>query len=407
MSHPMIIFDDGLGQLGPMTDLRASFEVRTGMFTTAGRIAAHRPRTLAGYFVPPALAPVLRGRADAPVNELPGQEIIHCINGRWGLPDPDLDLRVGEALVESTSGHVVAAVLRRADAAYFLETGELSERVSAGTHDVRLLYRYPWDVIALMKETISHDILMSRVLDAAVVPAGTTVVGTHPVEIDRTARIYPQVVLDAEQGPIVIHDGAVIRPGAILCGPCSVGRGATVLDRALLKPWTVIGPRCKVAGEIGATIFQGYSNKAHDGHLGDSYVGRWVNFGAGTTNSNLLNTYGEVAMRVEPEGPRHRTGLTFLGAIVGDHAKFAIGTRIMTGTVVGTGAMIATTEPPPTTVRRFAWLTDAGARTYSWDRFLETARIVMERRGRPPAAAYIDRLRRLHEAATARDAAGA
>ena len=109
-----------------------------------------------------------------------------------------------------------------------------------------------------------------------------------------------RLVLDAERGPIRIDRGAVIRPGAVICGPCSIGREAVVVDRALIKPDTVIGPVCKVGGEVGGTIFQGYSNKSHEGHLGDSWEGKWVNFGAGTSNSNLLNTYGEVTMQLEP-----------------------------------------------------------------------------------------------------------
>ena len=135
----------------------------------------------------------------------------------------------------------------------------------------------------------------------------------------------------------------------------------------------------------------------HEGHLGDSWVGRWVNFGAGTTNSNLLNTYGEVTMRLEPEGQRFRTGRQFLGAIIGDHVKFAILTRIMTGSVIGTGAMIATTAPPPTLVRRFAWMTDEGERTFRLDKFLETARAVMERRKVQLSETYQSAVRELHE----------
>ena len=182
----------------------------------------------------------------------------------------------------------------------------------------------------------------------------------------------------------------------MICGPCSVGAGATVLDRALIRPNTVIGPRCKVGGEVGSTIFQGYANKAHDGYLGDSWVGKWANLGAGTVGSNLLNTYGEVTMRTEVDGPRHRTGLRFLGAIIGDHVKTAISTRIMTGSVLGTGAMVATSAPPPDTVRRFAWLTDDGERSYRLGKFLEVMNAVMARRDRIPSRAYAAAVEALH-----------
>ncbi|MHC5115348.1 MAG: putative sugar nucleotidyl transferase [Planctomycetota bacterium] len=394
---PMIIFDDGMGQLGPMTDLRASFEVRTGMFTTGGRIDAHRPKMLAGYWVPEPLRALVAARANAPVNVLPDEEMVLCVNGRWAMPDPRLEIAPEHAIVEKATGHVVVALLRRANAEYFLDTGELHERVHVHHREERLLYKYPWDVMALMNETIPHDISSFRLIDVKVISNIANVVPPYPIEVHRTAVIGPNVVLDAEQGPIIVHDGAVIRPGAVVCGPCSIGNGATVIDQAIIKPNTVLGPRCKVGGEVGGTIFQGYSNKAHDGHLGDSWVGKWVNFGAGTTNSNLLNTYTDVSMRIEPEGPRHRTGLRYLGAIVGDHVKFAICTRIMTGTVVGTGAMIAGTIPPPTCVRRFAWITDDGERPYRLNKFVETMRTMMDRRDKLPSDEYIAAVEALYQ----------
>jgi UDP-N-acetylglucosamine diphosphorylase/glucosamine-1-phosphate N-acetyltransferase len=252
--------------------------------------------------------------------------------------------------------------------------------------------------MAMLSEAIVEDIESVRMLDAQV-PAGlANVVGAHPVEVHESARLYPNAVLDAEHGPIVVHDRAVIRPGAVICGPCSVGHASVVVDHALVKPNTVIGPVCKIGGEVGGTIFQGNSNKAHDGHLGDSWVGEWVNFGAGTTNSNLLNTYGEITMRLEPEGRLHRTGLTFQGAIVGDHVKLAIQTQLKTGTVIGTGAMIATTASPPATVRRFAWLTDRGEQAFRLDKFIDTAARMMVRRNQVPSDEYINALTALHAA---------
>jgi hypothetical protein len=147
---------------------------------------------------------------------------------------------------------------------------------------------------------------------------------------------------------------------------------------------------------VSNTIIHGVSNKAHDGFLGDSWIGSWVNVGAGTTSSNLLNTYGEITMRVEVDGPRHRTGMQFLGTVIGDHAKLAIMTRLMTGTVIGTGAMVATSAPPPATVRRFAWLTDSGERTYDHEKFVQAMSRMMERRGYKSGPAYLAALQRLH-----------
>ncbi|MEL7484590.1 MAG: glucose-1-phosphate thymidylyltransferase, partial [Planctomycetota bacterium] len=158
--------------------------------------------------------------------------------------------------------------------------------------------------------------------------------------------------------------------------------------------------RCKIAGEVGGTIFQGFSNKAHEGHLGDSWVGEWVNFGAGTNNSNLLNTYGEVLARATVGGPSERTGQTFIGAIIGDHVKFAISTRIMTGSVIHTGAMWASGAPVSEVIGPFTWATDRGETAFRLSRFLETAKTVMDRRGMEPGDEYLARLSVLHERAS-------
>jgi UDP-N-acetylglucosamine diphosphorylase/glucosamine-1-phosphate N-acetyltransferase len=396
---PLVIFDDGRGRFGPMTDLRASFEMRTGMFTTAARIASIWKGALSACWVPPRLQALVSERARVPVNELPAGNALRLVNGRWLLPEPQPGLTVGEAIVESNGGAVMAATLDRRCAEAFMATFELPDGVRSvvSRSDGRALAELPWHVLERLPQTLSWDLQQERLVDAKPIPS-SMMMGEHAVQVHRTAVVGLNVVFDAQLGPIRVDERAVIRPGSILCGPCSIGAGSTVMDHALIKPNTAIGPVCKVAGEIGGTIFQGYANKAHDGHLGDSWVGKWVNFGAGTTNSNLLNTYGEVTIRVEPDGPRLRTGMTYLGAIVGDHAKFAINTRLMTGTVVGTGAMIATTAPPPTTVRRFAWLTDEGERTYGLEKFLEVMDVVMKRRDDPPTPAYRDAVRTLHEA---------
>ena len=401
----MIIFDDGRGQFGPMTDLRAAFEIRTGMETTARRIHARYPKTLAGYWTPEAIHPIVSERANAPVNAMPPEEELWCVSGRLALPPATLDLALGDVMVEEATGDVIAARLRRAEAEYFLTSGEIPERARTRTVSDRMLYRFPWDILGSLPGVLAHDLAMCRLLHSRMATEVATVIGEHPVHIHESATIYPNTTFDAERGAIIIHGEATIRPGAILCGPCSIGPGSTVLDQTLIKPNTVIGPMCKIAGEVGGTIFQGYANKAHDGHLGDSWVGKWANLGAGTTNSNLLNTYGEVVMRLEPGGARKRTGMTFLGAIIGDHVKTAIGTRIMTGTVLGTGAMVASSTPPPTTVERFAWITDDGVRSFRIEKFIEIMKTVMARRKREPSEAYVRAIDLLHDAAAPKGSA--
>lgn len=383
----LVIFDDSATPrtlrtyLSPLTDLRPCFDVRTGVLTTRERIEKTLKTNAAAIWVPERLLEITQERETIPVNRLPSSDDILLINGRWMLTATP-KLKQGETLM-SHEGEVLAARMSRADAEAFLREGAArndSELLDGRTFDSALVLRRPWDVIRFRDEMIAFDLKGIRLVDAAVLGDEASIIGDHPIEAHRTASIGPQVVLDGTLGPVVIDQRATIRPGAILCGPCYVGHDSIVVDRAHIKPNTVIGPVCKVGGEVGGTIFQGYSNKSHEGHLGDSWVGEWVNFGAGTTNSNLLNTYSEITMRAVPDSPREKTGLHFLGCIVGDHVKFAILTRIMTGTVIGTGAMIARSAPPPATVSPFAWMTDDGEHKYRMTRFLEVAETMMKRR---------------------------
>jgi hypothetical protein len=148
-----------------------------------------------------------------------------------------------------------------------------------------------------------------------------------------------------------------------------------------------------VAGEVSTCVFHGQSNKAHSGYLGNSLVGQWVNFGADTNASNLKNTYGTVRMQLEAEGPVEDSGLTKLGPVVGDFVRTAIGSRLMTCSVVGTGSMLSMSGFAPKFVPRFAFATDGGVERCELDKFLETAQKMMARRGQNLGAAEIDRLK--------------
>lgn len=388
----------GPAMLSPLTDLRASFDVRTGVVTTLERWS--RAVRVIGTIVPEGLEALARERHAFAVNTgfaLPhaGPDDILFVSGRCPLPIAEaMNLAPGAALVERASGHLIAW-RTTIDKARAISGGEPIRPEAVGLVDRRVLLTRPWHVRTLRDSCIAADLGVLAGVPTTI-PPGVTPIGGHPIHIDPSARVYPTVVLDAEQGPIWIGPHAVVRPGAILVGPCAIGEHSTVLDRTLVKGQTAIGPHCKVAGEVGGTIIQGYSNKAHDGHLGDSWLGEWVNLGAGTTNSNLLNTYAEVIARATPGGSNERTGETFLGAIIGDHVKMAISTRIMTGSIVGTGTMWAASKPISGTVPAFTWATDAGERPYRFEKFMDVARAAMARRKIEPSAACEARLKALN-----------
>ncbi len=395
------IFDDGRGLLSPLTDLRPCFDIRTGALTTLERLALHaRSHDLPqpdALFVPEALADLTREkhptlRVNDPAALAAG---VLLVNGACPLNDTDsTGVELGEAIVDSASGTIIKAHIRTERAAiHRILAGDASGLTVHAATNVPTLSR-PWHIRAHRDACIAADLAaLANAVSSTPQPPHSSIPRLH---IAASAIIHPSVIFDTEPGPIVIADHAIIRPGAIIVGPAYIGPNSTVLERSLIKSNTAIGPYCKVAGEIGGTIFQGYANKSHDGHLGDSYIGEWANLGAGTTNSNLLNTYGDIVCRAigtdGKPGSNERTGQQFLGATIGDHVKTAICTRIMTGAIVGTGTMFAASTSLSGTVSPLLWITDSGTKPFAADKFVEIARTVMARRKVAMSAAYLGRL---------------
>ena len=247
-----------------------------------------------------------------------------------------------------------------------------------------------WDLIRLLPEMLSSDIaeiaLQPQIVEAlsrSAPPSHATVIGAYPVLIlprregdaGGETQIDPHVVFDASAGPILVRPGAHIRAFTRINGPCYVGGDVNVMGGEISG--CSIGDVCKVRGELSSTVFAGYANKGHDGFVGHSYVGRWVNLGAGTITSNLKNTYGTVSLWT-PSGVRD-TGMQFLGTMFGDHVKTGIGLRLNTGTVLGAGANVYG-EMPPKVVAPFSWGDAPPYAVYRADKFLETATRMMSRR---------------------------
>lgn len=156
---------------------------------------------------------------------------------------------------------------------------------------------------------------------------------TDGVFVGNNVRLHPTVCLDTEEGDIIVDDNTDIAPFVYLKGPLYIGKSCRIIERTSIKEMCHIGHHCKVGGEVECTIMEPYSNKQHHGFLGHSWVGSWVNMGAGTSSSDLKNTYGEVM--IEYQGKRVSTGMQFLGCIIGDYSKTAINTSIFTGKIIG------------------------------------------------------------------------
>jgi UDP-N-acetylglucosamine diphosphorylase/glucosamine-1-phosphate N-acetyltransferase len=234
-----------------------------------------------------------------------------------------------------------------------------------------------WDYIGHLQPMLADDV---AVLGPAceVQPHGAAVLGGHAVYVERGATVEPYVVFDAAAGPVLVRRGATVAAFTRVVGPCYVGEGATVTaDRV---SGCSIGEVSRVHGEISASIVLGHANKSHDGFVGHSYLGRWANLGAGTTTSNLKNTYGTVALWT-PDGVAD-TGLQFLGTLLGDHARTGIGLRLTTGSVLGAGANVYDQMPPKFTPP-FSWGGGPPYDVYDVERFVRVAARAMERRAVP------------------------
>jgi carbonic anhydrase/acetyltransferase-like protein (isoleucine patch superfamily) len=243
-----------------------------------------------------------------------------------------------------------------------------------GTEVAGVPLRGAYMLLDALEALLPGDCDMAAAGGGDALPDGTIVLGPRE-RIAARGAVEPGVVFDVRNGAVVIEPGAEVRSGTRLEGPCWIGAGARIVGGFVRG--SVIGPACVVRGEVSASIFVGYGNKAHDGFVGHSIVGHWANLGAGTTTSNLKNTYGPVRLHVA--GEQIETGRTFLGSLIGDHAKTAIGTMLATGTVIGAGANVFGVAQVPKYVPPFAWGVN-GKERMNEAGFLTVAERVMPRR---------------------------
>ena len=242
---------------------------------------------------------------------------------------------------------------------------------------------YQWDAMMQAPKAIAESFgFFSKQLRESL-PGHVFALNVDRILIGRQCEFAPGIVLDASKGPIIIESDVHIMAHSFIQGPCHIGSGSIIKAGAQIYSGTVIGPVCKIGGEVEQSIFHGYANKQHQGFVGHSYVGEWVNLGALTTTSDLKNTYGEIAVTLR--GKKVQTGLRFLGALIGDHTKTAIGTCLSTGTVIGINASIHDIgEFPPKEIASFSWGTKQSnknlSQTYELHKALNIAEIVMSRR---------------------------
>jgi UDP-N-acetylglucosamine diphosphorylase/glucosamine-1-phosphate N-acetyltransferase len=246
------------------------------------------------------------------------------------------------------------------------------------------LYEYTWDLINDNEELINIDYQQIFKDDDNFCEIEPGVVSLNPYDIwiGENAKLGQNVILDATEGPVIIDENAHIMHNSVIMGPVYIGKNAIIKIGAKIYQNTSIGPFCKIGGEVSNTIIQGYTNKQHDGFLGGSYIGEWVNIGADTNNSDLKNTYKPVKVWCYSKNKKIDTNNIFIGCFIGDHSKIGINCSINTGTIIGFGTNLYGSELIKDYIPSFSWGTANNLKTYKMTKFLETAEIVKIRRNK-------------------------
>ncbi|MBU3681416.1 MAG: glucose-1-phosphate thymidylyltransferase [Flavobacterium sp.] len=239
---------------------------------------------------------------------------------------------------------------------------------------------HPWDIFQKNEAALRADFdFLTKDRNSQPIPKTVNVIAPEQIFIEEGAKLE-FVTLNASTGPIYIGKDTEIMEGSVIRGPFALCEHAVVKLATKIYGATTVGPHCRVGGEVNNSVLFSYSNKGHDGFLGNAVLGEWCNIGADSNNSNLKNNYEEVKLwSYEKEG-FVKTGLQFCGLIMGDHSKCAINTMFNTGTVVGVSANIFGSGFPRNFVPSFTWGGAQGFTTYITKKAFETARIAMSRR---------------------------
>ncbi len=381
----LILFEDeGYEDLLPLVYFRPVWELRCGIFTLEEKIKYLFPETaffyiardyISQYYLSPNSSHTPQSSADLLL--INGRTLINqSVANEIRALDVNRGLAAnGQILAFRFKGMLPEGLIENG----ILLTGRIPDKVHFN-ESKGMVIRYPWDLIDANGSEIRQDISEMDLNDkeTGIIDHGVFCLNKDHIYVRPGARVMPGTVLNAEHGPIFIDSGSTVMPNAVLEGPLSIGRNSLVKIGAKLYENTTIGPVCKVGGEVEESILLGYSNKQHDGFLGHSYLGAWINIGADTNNSDLKNNYGEITVYLNNKSIP--TGRRFMGLIMGDHSKTAINTMFNTGTVVGVSCNIYGDGFPPKYIPSFSWGGSGGLREYNFDKSVEVARIVMERR---------------------------
>ncbi len=372
MSATIILYESPeLDWLGPPASTRPVWDIALGPFTSASLLKRALPDADIHFWS----RDHLQGLSPRPKIEA---DDVYLIDARL-LPVND---SLAEALADLNTGQTLdagdldfARQLSGGEALEFLNSLDNPSAPPEPTPQPLKspfgpLLRFWWEM-----PQVSAGLLLTRWTDA-LAQTGAKKVGEGELYLAPGAKVQPDVAIS--EGPILLDKGAQVAAQSYIGGPCYLGPGTLVRPQARLLHGVFAGPQCRLGGEIEESVFLGYANKQHDGFLGHAVIGEWVNLGAGTNNSDLKNNYSSV--RTSWRGRPFETGQQLLGCCIGDHSKVAIGSRINTGSVLGSFCNWFGAGFPPKELSDFSWAGDGILEIHQVDKALATAKAVMARR---------------------------
>jgi len=384
-----IFEDERCESLYPLSLTRPVFQLKCGQITLRERILRSFPGEKISYFMRDYLVPIFRKnqpRVSVNDTDVLKNEDVLLINGRWLLSRGELRQdgheEMGVCGKDILYLRVQAKSMKDCLSPDFTELfTSLKQRLKKRQIKASLI-TYPWDLTENNSRILREDFDFKN--DKGIQGEFSSSARIYGEEdnlfVAKSAKIQPLVLLDTEEGPIYIDEEATVFAHSHIRGPSYIGKRSQILG-AKIGEGTSIGPVCRIGGEVEESIIHGFINKPHAGFLGHSYVGEWVNLGALCTNSDLKNDYSPVQVHIK--GKLWDSGVVKVGSFIGDHSKLGIGCLLNTGTVIGVSSnVVAAGGVLPKFIPSFTWcLNGKFYKGYGFEKMMETAKVVMSRRG--------------------------
>ncbi|MBY0427290.1 MAG: glucose-1-phosphate thymidylyltransferase, partial [Cytophagales bacterium] len=372
----IVLFDHPIiwEQLLPLTFTRPIGEMRIGVFTITEKWKRHAETNQVSWITENYLTVKYKSQANSDTffvasHILPSEKLMKKI-GQLGM---------GEILKHEDK--IIALRGTVSDFDKQIKNNHISTKAVHKFTDPIILITRPYDVFAHNGEELVKDIELLK-KSTKFYPLDDKHSATYKssdIYIEEGVKVRA-AILNAEDGPIYLGRNSQVQEGGIIKGPFALCDGSIVNMGGKMRPFTTIGPYSKVGGEVSNAVFFGYSNKGHDGFLGNAVIGEWCNLGADTNASNMKNNYSEVKMWNYTTKEFEKTGKQFCGLIMGDHSKAGINTMFNTGTSVGVSCNIFDGKFPPTFIPSFSWGGEKSWKPFRLEQALETANRVLLRR---------------------------